>query len=258
MTKLTYHRSDAAYLHINMEAPIMTLRKIALTISIIIVAIIAILAILMVTNIDRIVKVAIERFGSDATGTVVHVGSVKIGLSKGKGTISGLTVANPPGFNSPYLFSLGSISITIEPRTAASGVIVIDEIHITDPQVTYELNDKGQANLDIVKKNLNSAGSNKPTEEKNTRGKEKKLRIRKIVIENGTLAVHIAGPVDKSRTATLNRIELRDIGGPSGTTADQAARQVITAILSEARTQAAQAGAEKLLEKGLRQMLQTK
>ncbi len=236
----------------------MTRRKIALVITIVIVAIIAILAILMVTNLDRIVKVAIERFGSDATGTTVHVGSVKIELSKGKGTVSGLTVANPPGFNSPHLFSLGSISITIEARTAASAAIVIDEVRITDPQVTYELNDKGQANVDIVRKNLNSAGSTKPAEEKNSRGKEKKLRIKRLVIENGTVAARITGLVDKSRTATLNRIELRDIGGSSGITPDQAARQVITAILSEASRQAAQAGAEKMLEKGLKQMMQIK
>ncbi len=236
----------------------MTRRKIALVITIVIVAIIAILAILMVSNLDRIVKVAIERFGSDATRTAVHVGSVKIELSKGKGTVSGLTVANPPGFNSPHLFSLGSISITIEARTAASAAVVIDEVRITDPQVTYELNDKGQANVDIVRKNLNSAGSTKPAEEKNSRGKEKKLRIKRLVIENGTVAVRITGPVEKSQTATLSRIELRDIGGSSGVTPDQAARQVITAILSEASRQAAQAGAEKMLEKGLKQMMQIK
>ncbi len=236
----------------------MTRRKIALIIALVIVAIIAILAILMVTNLDRIVKAAIERFGSDATGTVVRVGSVKIELSKGKGTVSGLTVANPPGFKSPDLFSLGSISITIEPRTAASAVIVIDEVRLTSPQVSYEWNDKGQANVDIVRKNLNSAGSTKPAEEKDTGGREKKLRIKKLVIEDGTVAVRIAGVVDKSRTATLNRIELHDIGGQSGTTPDQAAKQVITAILSEASRQAAQAGAEKMLEKGLKQMLQIK
>ncbi len=236
----------------------MTRRKIALIITIVIVAIIVILAVLMVTNLDRIVKVAIERFGSDATGTAVHVGSVRIELSKGKGTVSGLSVANPPGFNSPYLFSLRSVSIAIEPRTAASAVIVIDEVHLTGPEVTYEWNDKGQANVDIVRKNLSSTGSTKPAEKKDTRGKEKKLRIRKLVIENGTMTVRIAGLVDKSRTAALNRIELHDIGGPSGTTPDQAAKQVITAILSEASRQAAQAGAEKMLEKGLKQMMQIK
>ncbi len=236
----------------------MTRRKIALIITIVIVAIIAILAILMVTNLDRIVKVAIERFGSDATGTAVHVGSVRIELSKGKGTVSGLSVANPPGFNAPYLFSLGSVGITIEPRTAASAVIVIDEVRLTGPEVNYEWNDKGQANVDIVRKNLSSTGSAKSAEKKDTRGKEKKLRIRKLVIENGTVAVRIAGLVDKSRTATLNRIELHDIGGPSGTTPDQAAKQVITAILSEASRQAAQTGAEKMLEKGLKQMMQVK
>lgn len=236
----------------------MNRRKIALIIVIGIVAIIAVLAILMVTNLDRIVKAAIERFGSEATGTVVHVGSVKIELSKGKGTVSGLTVANPSGFNSPHLFGLESISVTIEPRTTTSAVIVIDEVRLTGPQVTYEWNDKGQANVDIVRKNLGSAGSAKPAEEKNKTGKEKKIRIRKLVIENGTVEVRIAGLVDKSRTATLNRIELRDIGGSSGTTPDQAAKQVATAILSEASRQAAEAGAEKLLEKGLKQMIQIK
>ncbi len=234
----------------------MTRRKTVLIITTVIVAIIVALAIMILTNLDRIVKAAIEQFGSDATGTAVRVGSVKIDLAKGKGIVSGLTVANPPGFNSPHIFRLESIGITIEPRTAVSAVIVIDEVHLTGPRVAYEWNEKGQTNVDLIRKNISSAGPAKPAEQKSTRGREKKLRIKKLVIENGTVEVHIAGLSDKTRTATLNRIELHDIGGQSGSTPDQVAKQVITAILSEASGQAAKAGAEKLLEKGLKQMMQ--
>jgi uncharacterized protein involved in outer membrane biogenesis len=230
--------------------------KIVLIIAAVIIAVIAALVILTVTNLDQIVKTAIERYGSDATGTSVHVGSVKIELAKGTAAVSRLTVANPPGFSAPHLLSLGSISVTVEPRTATSPVIVIDEVRLTGPQVTYERNDKGQANVDVIRRNLGSAGPAKPAEDKSTRGSGKKLRIKKLVVENGTVEVRIAGLDEKPRTATLGRIELHDIGGASGATPDQAARQVITAVLSETSRQAVQAGATKMLEKGLQQMMQ--
>jgi uncharacterized protein (UPF0333 family) len=59
------------------------------------------------TNINAIVKAAIEKHGSQATRTDVRVSSVDITLSTGKGAISGMTVENPAGFTSRNIFSLG-------------------------------------------------------------------------------------------------------------------------------------------------------
>ncbi|MDH3311484.1 MAG: hypothetical protein OEM95_12535, partial [Gammaproteobacteria bacterium] len=51
------------------------------------------------TNLDAIVKAAIEKAGSQTTQTAVRVDSVKIVLSEAAGTIKGLSIANPKGFD---------------------------------------------------------------------------------------------------------------------------------------------------------------
>jgi hypothetical protein len=54
------------------------------------------------TNLDWIVKNAIERYGSQALGTAVRVDHVSLSPTKGSGESAGLTIANlhPTSFHS--------------------------------------------------------------------------------------------------------------------------------------------------------------
>ena len=54
---------------------------------------------LLLSNLDSLVERGIEKFGSEAAGTKVSVDRVAIDLRQGRGSILGLTVANPPGFS---------------------------------------------------------------------------------------------------------------------------------------------------------------
>src|SRR6202000_495394 len=66
------------------------------------------------SNLDSYVKAAIEKYASDATQTAVRVDSVKISLSTGEGTITGLTVANPDGYSSAKAVSIGTILMRLD------------------------------------------------------------------------------------------------------------------------------------------------
>ncbi len=204
------------------------------------------------TNIDWIVKAAIERYGSQVTKTAVRVSSVKIRLTSGEGAIAGLTVANPRGFSSPYIFRLGKISTKIDTRTVTGSPIVIDEIRIAAPQVVYEMNSSGASNVSLLKKNVqeSSGGAPKKTSGgEKAKSKETKIVIKKLVIESGRIDVNIAALGNRPRTATLHRMELTDIGMPGGATPTQVAGKVTTALLEEVGRTVAQAGVEKYLEK---------
>src|SRR5512139_669720 len=120
-------------------------RKILILTGVFVVAAVAVV-VFFVTNINSIVKSAIEHYGSATVKTSVRVSSVSLKLTEGSGTIKGLTVANPRGISSSHVLSLGSISVRSEPRTVTSGVVVIDEVRITAPQVVYEINDSGVSN----------------------------------------------------------------------------------------------------------------
>ena len=99
-------------------------------------------------NLDGIVKKAIEDVGADVTQTSVDVSGVGIKLLDGKATISGLSVANPPGFSNPNIFTLGnSISGAIDlwPKSkqskSAPGLLIIRVINTADVRNFISLNE---------------------------------------------------------------------------------------------------------------------
>ncbi len=228
-------------------------RKILIIIAGVLVVMIASAIILVLTNIDSIVKAAIEKYGSEATKTAVRVSLVKIHLTSGEGTIAGLTVANPRGFISPYVFRLGKISTRIDTRSITSSPIVIDEIRIAAPQVTYEMNASGASNIMLLKQNLQAPTASKAKrtgEEKKTKGKEIKVIIKRFVIESGRIDARIAALGDKTEALTLRRIELANIGKPGGATPDQVSQQVLSALVDEVG-RSVQPLVKKYAEKGI-------
>jgi hypothetical protein len=212
------------------------------------------------TNLDWIVKNAIERYGSQAMGTAVRVDRVSLRPAQGIGTIQGLTVANPRGYSAPHVLSLGGISVRIAPRTVASNPVIIDDIRIAAPLVVYEMNDERVANVDVLKKNIGAAppATTETSSKKGIKDKGKRLRIRHLLIENAKVDVRIATLGNKPRTIALSRIEMSDIGGRNGAPPDEVAKQIVSAILAQVSTEVGKAGAEKLLEKGLERLLRRK
>lgn len=206
------------------------------------------------TNINWIVKTAIEQYGSQVTGTAVRVASVAITPAKGMGAIEGLTVANPGGFSASHVLSLGSISVRINPRTITSSPVVIEDIRISAPQILYETDQAGRSNIDALKKNIeaSASGAKRPVEKKKAPGRETRLRIRKLVIESSRVEMRVGALGNRPQYLTLGRVEVTDIGGPAGAAPDVVARQVLNAIMTEVSREIAGAGVKQLFEKGLK------
>lgn len=227
-----------------------TRRKVLIITGALILFVIAAL-IFLLTNINWIVKTAIEKYGSQAAGTAVRVSSVSIGLTEGKATIEGLTVANPKGFTAPHILSLGSISVRILPRSVSSDPLVIENISITEPRIAYEMNGSRVSNIDLLKKNI--AGSEPKRSVGDKKEKARRIRIRKLVIERGRAEVRVTALGDSPRTVMLKKIEVTDIGGQAGETPDQVAKQILNAVVTEAGKEVSQAGVEVLMKRGLEQ-----
>ncbi len=99
------------------------------------------------SSLDHIAKAAVEKYGSDMTQATVRLNSAKIELSSGNGALRGLTVGNPRGFKSERAFSLGEISLRLDVGSVMKDPVVIKEISITAPEVTYEFGLEG-SNID--------------------------------------------------------------------------------------------------------------
>ena len=182
------------------------------------IAVIAVVAVLTISNLDSLVKKAIETAGTHVTQTDVSVSDVKIGLTEGSGAINGLTVANPEGFSNGKAFSLGGISVKIDPKTVTKDPIVISEVIVHAPKVLYEINASGKSNLEALKANIQQSvpQGDKTTEKQESTSQSPNIMIKKLVIESGQADVKLGALMDKEMTAKMPRIQMENIGEKEG------------------------------------------
>lgn len=172
---------------------------------------------LLFSNLDGLVKTAIEKAGTEVAGSKVSVGEVKISLGEGTATITGLSVANPAGFKEPTAFRLGQVSVTLDAGSVTGNPVVIKTISVVDPAITYEMGDKG-SNIDALQRHVQSktgGGASGPAKAQPAGGDEKKLVIDRLSVTNGT--VTLASPIPAVKgSAKLGDIVLTGIGRDSG------------------------------------------
>lgn len=165
-------------------------------------------------NMDSLVKSAIEKYGSQMTGTKVQVASVVIRAAQGTGIVRGLVVGNPSGFKTPYALKVGEIEIALDVSSIVKPVIRINKISVSSPDVIYE-KANGTTNFDAIQKhiaeNAGSSGGNS-----GGGGSGKKLIVRTFSI-TGAKAQASAGFMN-GRTVSVNLpdIFLNNIGTRQG------------------------------------------
>jgi hypothetical protein len=205
-------------------------------------------------NLDSLVKDVIEEQGTRVAGVPVSVSGVKIEVLDGRAGINGLAVGNPSGFKSDSAISLGGISMALDTASVSQPVIVIKEITVDEPAVTYELMPGGN-NIGIIADNVkkNSGGgssSSGAASSGESGGTDKKLIIETLKIRGGKVTV-AASLLDQGKAleARLPDITLRNIGKASGgATPGEVAAEVMAALTDAASRTAASIGVGKTLE----------
>lgn len=221
--------------------------------AVLLVAVVAIV-IFVFGNLDSLVKDVIEEQGTRVAGVPVSVSGVKIEVLDGRAAINGLTVGNPSGFKTDSAISLGGISVALDTASVSQPVIVIKEISVDGPAVTYELMSGGNnigAIADNVKKNSGggSSSSSAPSSG-DSGGTDKKLIIETLKVRGGKVTI-AASLLDQGKAleARLPDITLRNIGKDSGgATPEEVAAEVMAALTDAASRAAASIGVGKTLE----------
>jgi uncharacterized protein involved in outer membrane biogenesis len=201
------------------------------------------------SNLDRIVKQVIETQGSEATGTRVALGGVDLDLLAGEAALANLSVANPKGFKSDTAFSLAKITVALDTQSISKDVIVIKEIVIDQPVVTYELGEGG-SNLDQIKANVSKGGSASSEEAGEYSGP--KFIIETLRFTGGTVNVSADGVLNEDMASDLAGFTLRDIGkAAGGATPDEIAMEVTKALTQASLKAVTDKGVKNLLDKAL-------
>ena len=206
------------------------------------------LVVFVFTGLGGAIKAIVEGVGSKATGTEVTLASADVSLTSGDGTLKGLVVGNPKGFKTPSAIELGQIHVKIDTSTVTSSTVVVKEILIEGPRLTYELGAGGGSNIGVIQDNVaamgggsgggggsKGAGGGKPSgEPKEKEPKSEsgtKLIIEDLVVRGGHVAASASFLSGKDLGAPLPDIHLRDIGkSEGGVTSSELAKRILDAL----------------------------
>ncbi len=170
---------------------------------------------LLYSSLDSLVRAAVEKYGSEITQTEVRLNEAVISATSGEGVLRGLKMGNPRGFKSDSAFRLGEVRVRIDIQSLGRDTVVIKEVVIAAPRITYELGPNG-SNIDAIRRNVDSymgagAGRAQGGGEAGT-----KLVIEDLYIRGGRVGVSATVLGGKTLSATLPDIHLTGIGKDKG------------------------------------------
>lgn len=176
-------------------------------------------------SLDYLVKSGIESTGTEMSGTEVMVENVSISPFSGTGTIEGLRVRNPEGFESEYAIVIQSFDIAIDVWSVLSDTIIVNEIVIGKPALSV-IQKVPENNLRMLMNNMDQAMAGESS--------STALIIEHLLVKDGQVTVtpNIGG--QQSATVRMGDIELENVGKQGSSSTRQVVKQVSSRIINEA------------------------
>jgi len=218
-----------------------------------------ILVVALMLSLGRIIKTGVNTAGPKLAGVPVHLDKVVVNPFTGLVQIKGLVIGNPEGFNTPSAMELNDFKLKIKMPSLFSKAIVIEQILIDAPQITYEKSLKS-SNLSTLQANLTpketaapkteTAPAAKPAEKKAA----KKVIINDFQLNGAKVNVSFTALGGKKMTLPLPDIHMKDIGKESqGASPAEVISEVfnsITKAVTEAASSVGDAAGKALKDAG--------
>jgi uncharacterized protein involved in outer membrane biogenesis len=235
-----------------------TVGKIGIGLVVAVIAVIAVVSSLVVSNLDGIIKQIIEDAGSKAIGTSVTLDSATLSLQDGRGELHGLTIANPPGYDSAYAFRMEQVALQVDPLSLSGDVIVIKEILI-DGAVLLAEQKATSTNLKELLDSMGGSSAEPATPAESA--VDVRLMVEQFSFINNSATLLTSQWGDKS--LDIPDIKMSNIGDTeTGLTPQQLANRMTTTLIKQAEQavadyleqlakDAAQAELERQMDKNL-------
>ena len=187
-----------------------------------------------------IIKTGIETVGPKLTQSPVTVSSVKLSPLSGHLEIHNFVVGNPPGYNTEFAVKVGTVRVTLVPSSVFSDRIVVKEVFIDGPELTYEGSLDG-SNLAQIQKNI-EAFTGKPSAEKAPEAPKpaepakagKKLQIDDVTIQNTKVHLSMKLLVGKAVSLPMPPIHLTGLGKEKeGKSVGDVVNEIFGAIMNQ-------------------------
>ena len=191
---------------------------------------------IVISQLNPIVKPAVESYGPKILGVPVTLGKVDFSVLRMRFELCDLVVGNPEGYNTDNAISLGRVLVQVSPASLLTDTIEVKQILVEDPAITYEVG-LGNSNIGTILDNLSKdAPEDENEEEPEEPAKEggKKVVIDEVKVSGGMIKLSakilqgVAAPVPLP-TITLNDIDKEK---EEGTSILDATKEVLTKTLT--------------------------
>ena len=209
------------------------------------VVVLAVIAFSMLRSLDAQVARAIERIGSELTGTAVRVGRVDLDLSAGSGTVRDLRIANPEGFSAEPLLAIGELTLAIDVPSVGRSPLALSEVRLIAPEVRVEVDERARSNVGELLDHLEASGGD-DGETGGDGDAALRLRIERFVFEDGR--IFAVAPGEAERSLSLPGLRVAGLGGATGLPAAELGRQVLLRYLGHVAWVAARDATFRFLE----------
>lgn len=178
-----------------------------------------------------IVKSTVNRVGPRMTQTRVVLEGATISPISGAGTLTGLSIYNPPGWADGKAIYVGRIHFSVVPSSLFKNHIIVNQIEIDQAEFTYETKIVA-SNIGDLLKNIEEYSKSKKKDKtpEPVDGKPSRFEVKQFRLTNGKVIVGI-GPT--ALPMTMPPIELNDVGtGGEGITGDQLSAALMKNVTS--------------------------
>lgn len=201
-------------------------------------ALLLLVIVVLFASIDPLIKAAIEREASHATGASTRVQSLDLAILAGQLDMRNLVVENPSGeYETPYFFRLDSLDLAMKPTSLFQPTVRIPRIVIDGAQLNLE-RAGGMSNFGAILDHIKQLGGAEEAKPAPKAEKGKRFIVGDLELKGISARVVLAkelGERGQVRT-TLPAIRLYNVGAKSGgVTLRQLATLIVQNLLDAVR-----------------------
>jgi hypothetical protein len=191
-----------------------------------------IVAVVALFYLGPIVKAGVERVGPQVAKVPVKLDGASISIFNGKGELKGFVLGNPEGFKTPEAVKVGTVAISLVPKSVMAKKVIVRSVHIEGPEITYEAG-FGGSNIGKLLDNMKSTESQEKSGATNTSSKA--LQVDEFVITGAKVNVSATMLGGSAATLPLPEIRLTGLGqGPEGITPAELSTKAFGAVVDAA------------------------
>ncbi|MBN1238298.1 MAG: hypothetical protein JXB36_07335 [Gammaproteobacteria bacterium] len=180
-------------------------------------------------RLEPTVVATIESYGEAATGTDVTLRAANVSVTESTGTLSGLTIGNPEGYETDYALQIDEIRVRVGlDSLVGSGPLVVNEVVVNGARLNAEQRGNS-SNLNELLERLEQSDDSEPSAEP-----EERVIIERFRLARGRITL-TSELLEDEQYVDLPEVVVEDVGGSSGATYAEATEALLTPILAAAR-----------------------